>query len=451
LKKFGQKGSDAATKELKEFHDRVCFEPISVADMSQSEIQKSMEALMLLTEKRDGTIKGRMVYNGKPTREWLSCEDSTSPTVSLESLIITAVIDAYEGHDVMTADVPNAFIQTVMPQPTDGSDDRVCMKITGVLVDLLCKLDPTKYGPYVVFEKGHKVLYVLVLCAIYGMLVASLLWYKKFHGDLERIGFHFNDYDPCVANRMVNGKQHTICFHVDDVKASHIDPKVNDKFDTWLNKTYGSLLGEVKTTRGPIHDYLGMIFDYSDKGIVKVDMCDYVKGMLDDFPIQFDARDTQPTPAADDLFDKGDESKLLSKEQAEDFHTCVAKGLFLCKHARPDIHLTIAVLCTRVKQPNESEWQKLIQLMKYLNGTRDDKLILSADKLNVVKWYVDTSFAVHPDFKSHTGGVLTLGRGALTSLSKKQKLNTQSSTEAELVGAIVAGYVTQTLRVLEKL
>jgi hypothetical protein len=126
---------------------------------------------------------------------------------------------------------------------------------------------------------------------------------------------------------------------------------------------------------------------------------------------------------------------LLSKEQAEDFHTCVAKGLFLCKRARPDIHPTIAVLCTRVKQPNESDWLKLIRLMKYLNGTRDDKLILSADKLNVVKWYVDTSFAVHPDFKSHTGGVLTLGRGALTSLSKKQKLNTQSSTEAELVGA----------------
>jgi hypothetical protein len=75
-------------------------------------------------------------------------------------------------------------------------------------------------------------------------------------------------------------------------------------------------------------------------------------------------------------------------------------------------------------QPNESDWQKLIRLMKYLNGTRDDKLILSADKLNVVKWYVDTSFAVHPDFKSHTGGVLTLGHGALTSLSKKQKLNT---------------------------
>jgi hypothetical protein len=158
-----------------------------------------------------------------------------------------------------------------------------------------------------------------------------------------------------------------------------------------------------------------MIFDYSEKGIVKVDMCDYVKGMLDDFPIKFDAKDTQPTPAADDLFDKGDESKLLSKEQAEDFHTCVAKGLFLCKRARPDIHPTIAVLCTRVKQPNESDWQKLIRLMKYLNGTRDDKLILSADKLNVVKWYVDTSFAVHPDFKSHTGGVLTLGRGALTS------------------------------------
>ena len=72
--------------------------------------------------------------------------------------------------------------------------------------------------------------------------------------------------------------------------------------------------------------------------------------------------------------------------------------------------------------------------MKYLNGTREDKLILSADDLHVIKWYVDCAFAVHPDFKSHTGGNMTYGRGAPISMSRKQKLNTRSSTEAELVG-----------------
>ena len=107
---------------------------------------------------------------------------------------------------------------------------------------------------------------------------------------------------------------------------------------------------------------------------------------------------------------------------------CPAKGLFVCKQARPDIQPVIAVLCTRVKAPNKSDWDKLIQLLKFLNGTRDDVLTLSADSLGTIKWYVDASFAVHPDFKSHTGGTVQ-------SISRKQRLNTKSSTESELVGA----------------
>ena len=74
-------------------------------------------------------------------------------------------------------------------------------------------------------------------------------------------------------------------------------------------------------------------------------------------------------------------------------------------------------------------------MMKYLNGTQDMKLTLSAKNLWSIKWYVDASFAVHPDFRSQTGGTMTFGKGAVQSLSKKQKLNTRSSTEAELVGA----------------
>ena len=80
----------------------------------------------------------------------------------------------------------------------------------------------------------------------------------------------------------------------------------------------------------------------------------------------------------------------------------VARGLFLCKRARPDVHPAIAVLCTRVQKPTESDWQKLVRLLKYCNSTCDDKLALSADDVRVVKWYVDASFAVHPDFKSPT-------------------------------------------------
>ena len=86
-----------------------------------------------------------------------------------------------------------------------------------------------------------------------------------------------------------------------------------------------------------------------------------------------------------------------------------------------------------MKGPNESDWNKLVRMMKYLNGTRNERVTLSADSLHVIKWYVDASFAVHPDFKSHTGATMMMGRGAIQSISRKQKLNTRSSTEAELV------------------
>ena len=82
-----------------------------VNELTKQERERAQLALGYLTEKRDGTIKGRMVFNGKPTREWVSREESASPTASLEGIVITGVIDAHEGRDIMSSDIPNAFIQ----------------------------------------------------------------------------------------------------------------------------------------------------------------------------------------------------------------------------------------------------------------------------------------------------------------------------------------------------
>jgi hypothetical protein len=161
-------------------------------------------------------------------------------------------------------------------------------------------------------------------------------------------------------------------------------------------------------------------------------MVDYMKKFVDEFP--YPITGTAHTPAAEDLFAEG-KGPALDQSKAQVFHTWVAKALFACKRARPDIHPPTTLLCTRVKTPLESEWEKLICLLKYVNGTRDDVLRLKADSLQVIKWYVDASFAVHPDFKSHTGATMTFGSGAPITMSRKQKLNTRSSTEAELVGA----------------
>lgn len=71
--------------------------------------------------------------------------------------------------------------------------------------------------------------------------------------------------------------------------------------------------------------------------------------------------------------------------------------------------------------------------MAYLKKTSDDVLTLQADESNTITWHVDAAFAVHNDYKSHTGATMTLRQGAIQSISTKQKINTRSSTEAELV------------------
>ena len=123
----------------------------------------------------------------------------------------------------------------------------------------------------------------------------------------------------------------------------------------------------------------------------------------------------------------------LSKDMRESFHTYVAKGLFLCKRARPDIMPAIAFLSTQVKKPTKHDWYKLRRMMNFLTTTINDGLTLRANLNIITNWYIDAAFAVHTDYKSHTGALLTLGQGAVTSISTKQKINTRSSTESELV------------------
>ncbi len=76
--------------------------------------------------------------------------------------------------------------------------------------------------------------------------------------------------------------------------------------------------------------------------------------------------------------------------------------------------------------------------MKYINGTRTCYLTLGIDDVKVIKWYVDISYGVHPDLRSHTGRIMTMGTGALQSGSTKQKINTRSGTEAELVDDVIS-------------
>jgi hypothetical protein len=230
---------------------------------------------------------------------------------------------------------------------------------------------------------------------------------------------------------MIDGKQCTILWHVDDLKMSHVSEAVLDAIIDNLNKRYGQVT-PLTVTKGTKHDYLGMTLDYSVPGEVTIRMDEYVQEIISEAPD--DMSGTSATPAGEHLFDVSDDPARLNPETADLFHHLTAKLLFLCKRARPDIQTPVAFLTTRVTQPDIDDYKKLGRVIKYLRGTPHLALTLEADNAHVVKWWIDSSFAVHRDMRSHTGGTMSLGKGSVYSTSTRQKLNTKSSTEAELVG-----------------
>ena len=170
-------------------------------------------------------------------------------------------------------------------------------------------------------------------------------------------------------------------------------------------------------------------------------MKEYVKEAIDKFPEEVNTE--AKTPAGPNLFETREETPQLQTDKAQMFHRIVAKLFFVCKRGRSDIQVAIAFLSTRTSKSDEDDWRKLRRLMRYLASTIDLVLTLKVDDLTVIKWWVDASYAVHDNMRSHTGATMTLGTGSLYSKSSKQKLNTKSSTVAKLVAA--TDFVLQTL------
>ena len=225
-----------------------------------------------------------------------------------------SLIEAQEGYDLTTCNIPNAFVQTDVEE-NDKDGNQTIMRIRGVCVDSLCEIDPI-YRDYMVTEDNQKVLYVHITQAIYRMLVSAMLFYCKLTKALLSFGFELNLYDSCVVNRMVNGEQLNICWHINDLTSSHINPKVNGEILQWIKDTFRQL-GEVKTTQGPLHNYLGMTLDYSVPGHVSINMSHYVEKMLKEFPQENLKGASVASPWNENLFKVRHDSDPLQKEQQE--------------------------------------------------------------------------------------------------------------------------------------
>jgi len=183
-------------------------------------------------------------------------------------------------------------------------------------------------------------------------------------------------------------------------------------------------------TRGEKHDFLGMNIHFK-KNKIKISMKKHILKAIETF--DEDITRNAATPATSYLFQVR-ESPALSEARADNFHSVTAALLFISRRCRLDIQTAVGFLTTRVSCPTEDDWAKLRRVLQYLRGTIDLVLTLGGDDITKMKSWVDVSYGVHDDCKSHTGGAISFGWGVLLTKCQKQKLNTKSSTEGEIVG-----------------
>jgi hypothetical protein len=152
MKQFKQRGEDAVSKELSQLHFRDTFKPINPKDLTNEERKEVLESHLFLKEKRDTTVQSRMAAGGNKQRGTIEKLEASSPTAALESVLLTAIIDAHEGRDVAVIDIPNAFVQTRL----EDDADKAIMRLHGKLAELMVKVAPEIYTKYVIIKQLQK-------------------------------------------------------------------------------------------------------------------------------------------------------------------------------------------------------------------------------------------------------------------------------------------------------
>jgi hypothetical protein len=424
LKTMPEEAQKSMFAEITQIDDMGTWTPVLWESLSAEDKRNIIASSMFLKEKFDPEgefekLKARLVAGGHlQDRSLYTDSDTSSPSVSLVSVFITSALAAREHRYVVTLDVAGAYLNAIMPR---GSKP-VLMRLDKLMTSLLLKKRPD-YKKYV---RSDGTMVVRLNKALYGCIESAKLWYNTISKFLISLGYSENPLDNCVFNKTVNGVQTTILLYVDDLKIMSVDNEEIHRVVQCLQREYKT----VTVRTGNVHNYLGMTFDYSKRRSVKITMLGYIKDLLVLTGTVGEAR----TPATENLFEIKD-SPPLSADKKQELHSYVMKLFYLAKRVRPDILTCVQFLSTRVQSPgpNEDDWGKLQRCLKYLNATQDLGLELRPGDDLFVESSIDASYGVHADAKSNTGVSIYLGSGSVYAQSRKQRINTKSSYEAEIV------------------
>jgi hypothetical protein len=400
---------EAMRSELKSMDDNQVWNLVDLPNGA-----RTIECKWIFKKKTDmdGNVqihKARLVAKGFRQVQGIDYNETFSPVAMLKSVRIILAIAAYFDYEIWQMDVKTAFLNgnleedVYMIQPEGFVDPENASKV--------CKLQKS----------------------IYGLKQASRSWNIRFKEVVKSFGFIENEKEPCVFKKFSGSSIVFLILYVDDILLIGNDiPMLEAVKDSLKNSFSMKDLGEaayilgIKIYRDRSRRLIGLSQStYIDKVLKRFNMHEAKKGFLPaSHGIHLSKTQGPSTP---------DEQRRMDKIP---YASAIGSIMYAMVCTRPDVSYALSATSRYQANPGESHWTAVKSILKYLRRTKDMFLVYGGEDELVVKGYTDASFQTdRDDFRSQSGYVFILNRGAVSWKSSKQETLADSTTEAEYLAA----------------
>ena len=419
--KYPHDHQNSLNAELIQFHDMQVGKPIKemVKGLKHDKIIGCKGFYKEVFDLRTGQLKKlkfRIVPQGHLlNRNLYEPKETTSPTVSMESIFACINIAAYENRRGFTMDIPGAYLNAWLK-------DKHVVRFPRDLAAEYISLFPK----FIDFLQPDGTLLMLIEKAWYGLVESSALWYTEIKAFLLALGYTTHPSDQGVFQKKNGVDTISICLWVDDF----LGFSTNDTLIEELKKAVIDRYGDARFDDKKVLNFIGMTITQPDNGIVNVNQKEYIKKIIHESGVT----KKHASPNHPNLMKRKDKSTARPLQSTTRYLSLLMSLMFLAKRTRPEILTPVCILAGRVQNPDEDDMQYLLRIFEYLNGSIDMGITYSPESLELFYW-IDASYNLHHDSRGHSGIVVTMGRrnAPIYTKSQKQKLNTRSSTESELV------------------
>jgi hypothetical protein len=357
--------------------------------------KRDMAGTVVRNKVRYCILGNRQIYGRDYTR-------TTSPTAHLESFRTVLYVAASNGWDIQQVDVKTAFLNADLP-PEEYQYAR----------------QPRNFE-----EKGKESCVWKVVKSLYGLKQAGRAWNKHMHEAMLEWGFRHLVCKWCVyICRLPDGGANIVAMHVDDILSAVSTVKANDAFKAQLRSKWAITdLSDIKFCLG-----IAVVRD-AERRTISLSQT----ALIDRIVEQFNQHNAYPvaTPMETKLNLHRPSTTVLSREEADQlatipYHALVGSLMYLAIGTRPDIAYPVNRLAGFLSNYSVAHWQAAIRVVRYLKGTRSLTLTLGGTDPISLSGQTDSDYVNDKDGRrSIMGYVFSLGSGAISWVSQKQKAQT---------------------------